>query len=50
MARSISFPLSFIKGVKCGISDLSIDGQDTGLCYAFVEFEDVLSARNAIKV
>ncbi|XP_022890645.1 uncharacterized protein LOC111405820 isoform X2 [Olea europaea var. sylvestris] len=25
------------------------NGQDTGLCYAFVEFEDVLSARNAIK-
>ena len=27
-----------------------IDVQDSGVCYAFVEFEDILGVQNAIKV
>lgn len=32
------------------ISEHILGAQDTGVCYAFVEFEDIQSVRNALKV
>lgn len=37
-------------GFKYVNNELGIDGQEVGVCYAFVEFEDIQSAKNAIKV
>ncbi|KAF7119305.1 hypothetical protein RHSIM_Rhsim13G0040000 [Rhododendron simsii] len=42
---SLNHPLQYI----CKESDMAIDVQDIGVCYAFVEFEDLQAVQNAVK-
>ncbi|KAI8523128.1 hypothetical protein RHMOL_Rhmol13G0050100 [Rhododendron molle] len=42
---SLNHPLKYV----CKESDMAIDVQDIGVCYAFVEFEDLQAVQNAVK-